>query len=312
MTKKSEQTVTPVLGFIGMGLMGTPMSKRLLKAGFALNVWNRSSEKTQTLSDAGARLCETPQELAHNSDVIMLCVTDTDAVEHIAFGDQGLASHLTAAKTLIDFSSIAPTATQSFAQRLHRETGAQWIDAPVSGGVVGAEAGTLVVMAGGPEAVIDRLRPVFAALSQRVTRMGEVGSGQATKVCNQMIVSCNVMVIAEVLALAERAGVDSRQIPGALAGGFADSIPLQVTGQRMAQRDLEPVQWHVSTLLKDLTLAASLAQECDAQTPMSELARGLMQKHGEDGYLHKDPATLINCYEQPSSTLNRVDEDSQS
>ncbi len=175
-----------------------------------------------------------------------------------------------------------------------------WVDSPVSGGVAGAEQGTLAIMAGGPEAVIDRLRPVLAPLSQRVTRMGDVGAGQVTKICNQMIVSCNVLVMAEVMALAEKSGVDATAIPQALKGGFADSIPLQLTGPRMADRDFDPVKWHVKTLLKDLDMANDLARTMRSAIPMAGLGAELMRMHASQGNAERDPCTLVTMYTEKS------------
>ena len=286
----------PTLGFVGIGLMGTPMSKRLLQAGYSVNVWNRNPEKCQPLQDCGANICQDLQQLVKNSDVVMLCVSDTSAVEQVVFGTNGVASQGASDKVLVDFSSISPESTRDFARRLEDQCGMEWVDSPVSGGVVGAENGSLVVMAGGHCDTVNALQPIFDAVSQRVTYMGPVGSGQATKVCNQMLVGCNLMVIAEVIALAEKAGVDSSRLPQALAGGFADSIPLQLTGSRMAQRELDEVKWHIKTLVKDLTMAENLACQEGAETPMSRLAWHLMNQFADQGNGDKDPATLILGY----------------
>lgn len=293
---KLNQTSELTLGFIGMGLMGIPMAQRLLGAGFEVNVWNRDQSKLNDERITDAHHAQSVEELVGKSDIVMICVTDTDAVEAIVFGDGGIAESLKPEQLLIDFSSIAPDRTRQFAHQLQQNCGATWIDAPVSGGVAGAEAGTLAIMAGGPAAVVDALQPVLAPLSQRLTRMGETGSGQATKVCNQMLVSCNIAVMAEVLAMAEKAGVDSSLIPQALQGGFADSIPLQLTGTRMANRELEEIKWHVKTLLKDLYMAENLAGQCHANTPMADLAKTILQTHGDNGHLEHDPATLITHY----------------
>ncbi|MBF3016060.1 NAD(P)-dependent oxidoreductase, partial [Pseudomonas aeruginosa] len=158
------------------------------------------------------------------------------------------------------------------------------------------ESGSLAIMAGGRAADIERLRPVLSRLGQRLTRMGEVGAGQVTKVCNQMIVACNALVIAEVVALAERAGVDASLVAPALAGGFADSKPLQILAPQMAESRYEPVKWHVRTLLKDLDTAVKLSREQGAATPMSGLAAQLMRLHGSQGNLERDPATLVEQY----------------
>ncbi|MGA4603484.1 NAD(P)-dependent oxidoreductase, partial [Ectopseudomonas hydrolytica] len=194
---------------------------------------------------------------------------------------------------LVDFSSLEPAATREMAAELEARTGMRWVDAPVSGGTPGAEAGTLAIMAGGREEDVERVRPVLAHLGQRLTRMGEVGAGQVTKVCNQMIVACNALVIAEVVALAERSGVDASLIAPALAGGFADSKPLQILAPQMAANQFEPIKWHVRTLLKDLDTAVKLSREQGSATPMSGLAAQLMRLHGSQGNLECDPATLV-------------------
>lgn len=286
----------PRIGFIGLGLMGTPMTARLLDAGFTVNVWNRSAEKLAPVVAKGALEQSSIAELVKASEIIMTCVTNTEAVEAVVFGEGGIAANGAAGKTLIDFSSIDPDATREFSDKLQALCGMEWVDAPVSGGVAGATAGTLAIMAGGNDKTIDNLRSVLAPLSARVTCMGPVGSGQVTKVCNQMIVSCNVMVMAEVLALAKKNGVDATLIPTALKGGFADSTPLQITGARMAAEDFEAVTWHVKTLLKDLDMGVGLSKSRGSATPMTGLAAQLMRQHGSQGNLDNDPCTLINMY----------------
>jgi 3-hydroxyisobutyrate dehydrogenase len=280
------------LGFIGMGLMGVPMSRRLLAAGFKLMVWNRSAEKCTPLLADGAQQAVDLAALCAHSEIIMLCIANTQVVAEVT---AQLLPHLRAGQTIVDFSSIAPDVTRELAVQVNA-LGVQWVDCPVSGGVAGAQAGSLAMMAGGDAAVIDKLRPVLAHLSARVTHMGPNGAGQTTKICNQMIVSCNVLVMAEVMALAEKAGVDATQIPAALKGGFADSIPLQLTGTRMAQHDFAEVKWHVKTLLKDLDMANALAKEMGSAVPMAGLGVELMRLHGNQGNLDKDPSTLIQMY----------------
>ncbi|CUS41090.1 2-hydroxy-3-oxopropionate reductase [hydrothermal vent metagenome] len=286
----------PTIGFIGMGLMGVPMTLRLLGAGFEVRVWNRSIDKCAGVVSAGAILTDKLDDLVRHSDIVMLCVTDTAAVSDIVFGEAGVANSARAGQVLVDFSSIEPQATRMMAERLYTTSGCIWIDAPVSGGVAGAEQGTLAIMAGGPEDVLATIRPVLAPLSQRVTRVGDVGSGQVTKICNQMLVSCNVLVMAEVMALAEKAGVDAEQIPVALKGGFADSIPLQLTGPRMAKRDFDEVKWHVKTLLKDLDMANNLAKIMNSSAPMVGLGAELMRLHASQGNAERDPCTLVSMY----------------
>ncbi|AXJ08045.1 2-hydroxy-3-oxopropionate reductase [Pseudomonas fluorescens] len=291
----------PSLGFAGIGLMGLPMCRRLLAAGYPLTVWNRNPAKCAPLVEAGARQVATAAELCEQTDVVMLCLADTAVVREVVFGPAGVAEGAKPGQLLVDFSSLEPTATREMAAELAGKTGMAWLDSPVSGGVVGAEAGSLAIMVGGDAADLDRVRPVLLELGQRVTHMGGVGAGQVTKACNQMIVACNALVIAEVVALAEQAGVDASLIAEALAGGFADSKPLQILAPQMAESRFEPVKWHVRTLLKDLDTAVKFSRETGSATPISGLAAQLMRLHGAQGFLQKDPATLVQMYRAPDS-----------
>ncbi|MHC8399596.1 NAD(P)-dependent oxidoreductase [Pseudomonas sp. MDT1-17] len=291
----------PSLGFAGIGLMGLPMCRRLLAAGYPLTVWNRNPEKCAPLVEAGARQVATPAQLCQHADVVMLCLADTSVVREVVFGPTGLAEGAKRGQVLVDFSSLEPTATREMAKALINTTGMSWMDSPVSGGVSGAEAGSLAIMVGGTTADLERVRPVLLTVGQRVTHMGAVGAGQVTKVCNQMIVACNALVIAEVVALAERSQVNASMIAEALTGGFADSKPLQILAPQMAGSCFEPVKWHVRTLLKDLDAAVSFSREQGAATPISGLAAQLMRLHGSQGYLQKDPSTLVQLYRESGS-----------
>ena len=285
--------IMPSLGFAGIGLMGLPMCRRLLAAGYPLRVWNRSADKCLPLLQEGAGRVETPAELCADAEVVMLCLADTAAVREVVFGAGGLVESARPGQLLVGFSSLEPAATREMAEELLQRTGMHWLDAPVSGGTAGAEAGSLAIMAGGRADDVQRVRPILAHLGQRLTHMGEVGAGQVSKVCNQMLVACNALVIAEVVALAERSGVDASLLASALAGGFADSKPLQILAPQMAASQFEPVRWHVRTLLKDLDTAVKLAREQGSATPMSGLAAQLMRLHGSQGNLSRDPSTLI-------------------
>ncbi|MDD1621481.1 MAG: NAD(P)-dependent oxidoreductase [Methylococcaceae bacterium] len=287
---------TYTLGFVGIGLMGRPMTLRLLAAGFSVNVWNRSADKLDEVIAAGAKACSSIGELVAASDVVILCLADTPVVETVVMLD--VAAHGGADKLLIDLSSIHPETTRQLAAHLQAICGMRWVDAPVSGGTAGAEQGTLAIMAGGAVEDIVIAREVLKPLYSRLTHMGPIGSGQATKICNQMIVGCNVLVIAEMMALAKAAGVDAAKIPEALAGGFADSKPLQIVGPEMADNRFEPVKWRVKTLLKDLNMAVDLSGKQGSAVPMSGLAAQLMQLHGSHGFLEQDPSTLIKLYSQ--------------
>ena len=291
----------PSLGFAGIGLMGLPMCRRLLAAGYPLAVWNRNPDKCKPLVEAGARQVASPAELCQHADVVMLCLADTAVVREVVFGPAGIVEGAKKGQLLVDFSSLEPNATREMAADLAGRTGMHWLDTPVSGGVVGAEAGSLAIMVGGDAQDLQRVRPVLLSLGQRVTHMGGVGAGQVTKACNQMIVACNALVIAEVVALAERSGVDASLIAEALAGGFADSKPLQILAPQMAENRFEPVKWHVRTLLKDLDSAVKFSREQGSATPISGLAAQLMRLHGSQGFLEKDPSTLVQMYREPGS-----------
>jgi len=274
--------------------MGKPMTLRLLNAGFSVNVWNRSPEKLEPVIDAGAKACTSIVAVVKASSIILLCLADTQAVESVICND--ILENGSTNQLLIDLSSIHPENTRQLAAMLYEKCGMGWVDAPVSGGVAGAEQGSLAIMAGGSIENINIARVVLAPLYKQLTHMGDVGSGQVTKICNQMIVSCNVLVIAEMIALAKQAGVAAEKIPEALSGGFADSRPLQIVGPQMATATFEPVKWRVKTLLKDLNMAVDLAIKQGNAIPMSGLAAQLMQLHGGHGYLEQDPATLIKLF----------------
>ncbi|WP_028695388.1 NAD(P)-dependent oxidoreductase [Pseudomonas cremoricolorata] len=288
----------PTVAFAGIGLMGLPMCRRLLGAGYSLTVWNRSAEKCHELVELGARSVATPAELCEHADIILTCLADSAAVREVVFGEHGVAAAGRAQQLLVDLSSLEPSATREMAAELAALCAMGWVDAPVSGGVAGAEAGSLAIMVGARAEHLERVRDILLTLGQRVTHMGGVGAGQVTKACNQMIVACNALVIAEAVALAECSGVDARLLAEALAGGFADSKPLQILAGQMAESRFEPVKWHVRTLLKDLDNAVQLSREQGSATPVSALAAQLMRLHGSQGHLQHDPATLVQLYRQ--------------
>lgn len=260
------------LGYLGLGLMGTPMTRRLLKAGHQVVVWNRSEGKVAPLLAAGARRAATPRDMLTNADIVFMCVTDAAAVEEVIFGPEGLAAASGAGRLVVDFSSIHPDAARDLAARLKDANGAGWIDAPVSGGTKGAEEGTLAIMAGGEAADIERARPYVLHMARRFTHMGPIGAGQTTKLCNQVIVGCAMAVLAEATRLASNAGIDAGRLPEALAGGFADSIPLQLFVPRMVQGIHSPPLGHIATMLKDLDTVADVAQATSTPVPMATLA----------------------------------------
>lgn len=272
--------------------MGEPMVRRLLASGYPVAVWNRSRDKLAPALERGAQALPSPADLARGADIVMTCVTDQRALEAVLLGPDGVVEGGVPGKLVVDFSSIAPDAARAFALRLER-LGMGLVDAPVSGGVPGAEKGTLVVMAGGREEYVERVRPVLAHLASRVTRMGESGAGQATKLCNQIIVGALLPVLAEAVRLAEAAGVDATRLPEALKGGFADSAPLQIFGARMATRQFEPRLAAAALLKKDLENAAALAREHGITLPMVSAAAELYRLLDAQGRVQQDPSVLV-------------------
>jgi len=283
----------PRLGFIGIGLMGKPMTLRLLAAGYKVSVWNRSKEKLAPVTVKGAVAKDSPAEVARFADIVMMCVTDQASVKEVLFGAGGVAEGATEGKIVIDFSSIAPAAARDYAARLW-EKGIGYIDAPVSGGTVGAEQGTLAIMAGGRSEDIEFVRPLVAELASRFTRMGGSGTGQVTKLANQVIVASLLPVIAEALRLAEAAGVDASRLPEALRGGFADSKPLQVFGPRMASRAYEPALGTVNVMLKDLLNAVAVAEESGVPLPMARAAVERFRLLVAEGKGETEPSAFID------------------
>ena len=265
------------LGYLGLGMMGFPMTQRLINAGHDVTVWNRSSGKAAPLVEAGGKQATRPSEVADAASILFMCLTDAAAVEEVVFGPDGLATAAGSGKLVVDFSSIHPDATRAIAARLRLANGMGWIDAPVSGGTPGAEQGTLAVMAGGEASDIERVRPYVLAMARRLTHMGPTGAGQTTKLCNQVIVGCAMAVLAEATRLAVNAGIDATRLPEALAGGFADSIPLQLFVPRMAQGIHSPPFGHISTMLKDLDTVIDVAHGSSSPVPMAGLAAQLFR-----------------------------------
>ncbi len=282
---------TPI-AFLGIGLMGSRMATRLIQAGFQVAVWNRTPSVCEELIDIGAQ----PLELSDIGEypIILTCLADDKAVE-VVF--EQIQPNLKAKQVIVDFSSLSVAATKMLAQAASAHD-VTWIDSPVSGGTAGAEQGTLVIFAGGDAQTITELAPIFNVLSQRVTRMGDIGTGQATKICNQLIVAANSALIAEAVALADRAGVDTTLLAPALAGGFADSKPFQILAPRMATHTFEPVQWKVQTLSKDLNNAVTLANNVNLDIPVAQKALLQLQTHQKNGFAEKDLATMIQVVEQ--------------
>ncbi|WP_445660659.1 NAD(P)-dependent oxidoreductase [Acinetobacter sp. F16] len=279
------------IAFLGMGLMGSRMATRLIQAGFEVAVWNRTASACDVLVDMGATALDL-QEIGQYP-VILTCLADDTAVQ--AVYDQ-IQNHLQTGQVIVDFSSLSVDKTKTLAKQAQTRQ-VQWIDSPVSGGTAGAEQGTLVIFAGGDLQTIQNLSLIYNVLSQRVTRMGETGTGQATKICNQLIVAANSTLIAEAVALAAQAGVDTTLLAPALAGGFADSKPFQILTPRMATHTFEPVQWKVQTLSKDLNNAVLLAEQFNLNIPVAKQALSQLKTHQNKGYAEADLATVIQLVE---------------
>ncbi len=273
--------------------MGQPMVLRLLMADYDVYVWNRTQSKLAEVLSAGAIECSSVAEVAARSDIILFCLANADVVESVAT-DVDFLEALSTEKLIVDLSSISPEVTTRLADLVDSQSGATWIDAPVSGGVSGAEQGTLVIMAGGDPTAIDKVRPLLAAVSKRVTRMGPIGAGQTTKLCNQIIVGCNIAAISESIRLAEAAGVDATLLPESLAGGFADSLPFQIFGKRMACHQETPVSIKIETMLKDLVGAINASKSLGIQVSLTRAAADLLQARCDAGDNERCITSLVD------------------
>ena len=289
------------VGFLGTGVMGAPMVRRLLAAGFSVKVWNRTSAKAESLQRLGAVYSKSPAEAADGVDALLICLSNAAAVEATLFAGLGVVETAVAPPVVVDFSTIGPVATAALAQRLHTARQTAWVDAPVSGGVIGAEQGKLVIFCGGAEPDVARAAPIFSVLSQRFTRMGDLGAGQTLKLCNQLIVSANLVAIAESLALARASGLKIETLPEALAGGFADSLPLQVFGRRMAMSVSEPVLGELGLMLKDVRAVNALAEAIQIRLPMLAATLEVYLHSEKCKLLRKDLSALFSLYDQPNS-----------
>jgi len=287
----------PRIGFIGIGIMGEAMVRRLLERGHRVTVWNLEPERLETVVPHGAVAAATPAAVSAASDIVMLCVLHTEAVRGVVFGADGVAAAGAGAdRLLVDLSTADPAATREMAARLRQETGTGWVDAPVSGGPHAARAGALTVMAGGEEADVARASLVLGDLAANVTRMGPVGAGQTTKIINQAIVGTGFVLMAEALALAEAAGINAAALPGCLKGGFADSELLRRIYTQMQQRHFDPPASYARQLLKDMKAVKAFAHEVGAELPLVEGAVARFAEFVAQGNEMADSAAILRLY----------------
>ena len=291
------------IGYVGIGLMGLPMTLRLLQLGYSVTVFDVLSGRTDISSASGAKVASTPAQVAHENDIILLNLPTTDAVELAAFGEHGVATAMHPPQLIVDFSTVKVDKGRAFAAKLREKTGCGWIDAPVSGGPPACAAGNLTIMAGGDAVEIDRVRPLMSDIAGQFTLMGPSGAGLTAKMINQLIVGCTHAVMAEAAVLAEAAGIDAARIPECLAGGYADSSMLQKLYPRIIARDFAP-QGYARQLLKDLEMLNEFAGGLKAPLPMSGQALTLYRMLIHLGHSELDTAAIFKLYEQTANVTS--------
>jgi len=261
------------LGFIGLGIMGKPMAGHLVKAGHRVYVYDLNPEPIRELSAKGAGVCRSCKEVAEKSDIIILMVPDTPDVEKVLFGREGVAEGVKKGSVVVDMSSISPIATKEFAEKLHG-LGVEMLDAPVSGGQVGAENATLSIMVGGKPEIFEKIKPFFEIMGKNIVHIGNHGDGQTCKVANQIVVALTIEAVSEALVFASKAGADPGKVRQALLGGFAQSRILDVHGERMISRSFKP-GFRIQLHRKDLNLALQTARQLGLSLPSTALAQEL-------------------------------------
>ena len=282
------------LGFIGLGLMGRPMARRLIEAGHRLFLHNRSGVP-QGLIDLGGIACGSRKEVAEKSEIVFTIVSDTPDVEEVLFGSDGVANGLSSGKTIVDMSSISPIATREFADRIEA-LGCSYLDAPVSGGDIGAKAGTLTIMVGGPEETFKKIEPYFAIMGKSITRIGENGAGQTAKVANQIIVGLTLAAISEALLFASKAGADPAKVREALMGGFAGSRILEVHAQRMLSHTFTP-GFKLELHHKDMAIALDGAKRLKMSLPHTALCQEMFNAALAAGDGELDDSAILKVLE---------------
>ena len=285
----------PRIGFVGLGIMGAPMVRRLLSQGFQVTVWNLEPERASEVVPHGAIWAEGPAAVREASDILAMCVLHAEAVRNCCFGPKGFDKASGGAELIVDFSTVARDLTLEIASRMEGE-GVAWVDAPVSGGPDPAEAGTLTAMIGGAPADVERAAPVLGALTRAATHLGPLGAGQVAKTLNQAIVGTNYVLMAEVITLARRAGIDPALLPDALAGGLADSQILQRTYKQMASDDFDPPKAYARQLSKDMKALADFVVEQGGGMPLIDRAVETYVSYAEDGNAMSDAAAISAYY----------------
>ncbi|OCJ22576.1 2-hydroxy-3-oxopropionate reductase [Serratia sp. 14-2641] len=282
------------VGFIGLGIMGTPMAEKLIAGGHQLYA-NTLHQVPQELVEKGAIACATPKQVAEQADVIFIMVPDTPQVEEVLFAANGCAEAPLKNKILVDMSSISPLETKEFAKRIN-QLGADYLDAPVSGGEVGAKQGSLTIMVGGDEGVFGRVKPLLALMGKNITLVGGNGDGQTCKVANQIIVALTIEAVSEALIFASKAGADPARVREALMGGFASSRILEVHGERMIKRTFEP-GFRISLHQKDLNLALQGAKSLALSLPNTASCQELFNLCAANGAKDLDHSALVQALE---------------
>ena len=291
-------TQSTKIGFIGLGIMGSPMATHLVDAGYHLFVYTQG-KLPEHLIEKHVTICLSSQGVAERADIIFMMVPDTPDVQEVLFGKQGVAAGLSAGKLVVDMSSISPTATKKFAQSI-QDLGCDYLDAPVSGGEVGAKNATLSIMVGGSESAFERAKPLFERMGKNITHVGGNGDGQTAKVANQIIVALNIEAVAEALLFAARAGADPAKVRAALMGGFASSKILEVHGDRMVKRTFDP-GFRIALHQKDLNLALSTARELGVSLPNTATAQELFNACAAHGGLAWDHSAMVRALEKLSN-----------
>jgi len=291
MTKEMAKTKA---AFLGLGEMGARMAQRLVDVDYDLAVWNRSPDKAKPFVGR-ARIADSPADAARGAEFIFMCLLDGAVVEDVVFGPRGAVESTASNACIIDFSTIAPAQARSADQRLRKADRGAWLDAPVSGGIAGAEAGTLAIMCGGTVADLERATPLLNVMARRITHFGHVGAGLVAKLCNQTIVASQIAAVAEAMHLAARSGLDAQKLATALQGGWADSTLFQLFAPRFAGLDL-PALGQIFTMLKDADLALKAASDRRIHLPVLSAAANMYRTVGKAGHMERDLSALMQAF----------------